>query len=211
MTDENSHRNIRDALLEQTSGLSIPISGFDSRNRKGCLRKSWDPDPFLQPIPVYSSEAVFQWFPRAADWESSERRKHVSLDTALTDRRSARCPSSSLLSSRVRVFHAGHHSWMELTSYPGWAGDCSRDGTVVQAGKSRANPLQRRVCYFLARNKADATCIQKLPTRLKGIAAEEVAVAFQYFRFALRRRALPKTLSQPVGFPVLGTWIPRLR
>lgn len=160
---------------------------------------------------MYSSEAVFQWFPRAADWESSERRKHVSLDTALTDRRSARCPSSSLLSSRVRVFHAGHHSWMELTSYPGWAGDCSRDGTVVQAGKSRANPLQRRVCYFLARNKADATCIQKLPTRLKGIAAEEVAVAFQYFRFALRRRASPKTLSQPVGFPVLGTWIPRLR
>lgn len=51
----DGNTTMKDALLGQTSGLSIPISLSDSGNGKGCQTRAWDADPFQQPIPVYTA------------------------------------------------------------------------------------------------------------------------------------------------------------
>lgn len=63
----DGNTTMKDVLLGQISGLSIPISLSDTGNGKGCQIRAWDADPFQQPIPVYTAGHLHMLLTPAAD------------------------------------------------------------------------------------------------------------------------------------------------
>lgn len=87
-----------------------------------------------------------------------------------------------------------------VTSYSGWVlKECGFSSDCKEPLTSTATSL-----YFLCQNKADATCMQKLLTHLRRITAEELAVAFQCFKFALFWQDHLKDSQSPLSFPLPG-------